>query len=382
MIVVTMSSDTMLAGTKFPRNFKSVIVNLDEILPEFDHIALLTQDSKDFTHYFDGITHVPCVYSRSRCLTWILSRIIYARWIYFLSCSFLWMLKHRTKIRLLISINVDSSAPFFSMLFRVPCIVYYHYDTAFQVKYINRRPIIGSFLSVVERFAFRNATVVWVTSPSLIAKAKMLGSKRVELVPNWVDIKEIEAIQALKEKLTGSRILFAGRLHLVKQVDLLLKAFHLIHERDLDAELYIMGDGEERQNLVTLTNDLGLSDNVHFMGYASQRTVFRMMQLSDVFVLPSKMEGNPRVLIEAMLNRLPIVATNVPGIKDMIQHMKTGCLVASQKPEDLAYSIIYMLQNKQNARNMANRAYIFAEQNFSKENVLKKIRDELRLLLS
>jgi glycosyltransferase involved in cell wall biosynthesis len=214
-----------------------------------------------------------------------------------------------------------------------------------------------------------------------MAKVKTLGAKRVKIIPNWVDIKEIEGIQVLKKRSAGFRILFVGRLHRVKQVGLLIRAFHLIHERDSSTELYVLGNGEQRQNLITLANDLGLSDSVHFMGTVDQRTVFRMMKLSDVLVLPSKVEGNPRVLIEAMVNKVPIVATNVPGIKDMIQHMKTGYLIYNQKPEDLAHSIEYVLRNKQDSANMVKRAYAFAEQNFSKENVLKKIRDELALLL-
>jgi len=382
MIVITTSLDTMLNRAKFLRNIQNAIGNLDEILTEFDQVALLTQDTKDFTHCFDGITHVPCVSSRSKRVTWILSKITYARWIYFLSSSFLWMLKHRTKIRLLISINVDSSAPLFSMLFRVPCIVYYKYNTAFQVRYINKRFVIGLFLPIIERFAFRNAAVVWVTSFNLIAKVRLLGAKRVKLIPNWVDIKEIEAIQALRKRSAGFCVLFVGRLHRVKQVDLLIRAFRLIHEKDSKTNLYILGDGEERGTLVKLTSDLGLSDSVHFRGYVDQTTVLKMMKLSDVLVLPSRVEGNPRVLIEAMVNRLPVVATNVPGIGDMIRHMKTGYLIDSQEPENLAYAIEYVMRNKRESASMAERACAFADKNFSKENVSQKIRDELKSLLS
>ena len=377
-----MSLDTMLAHAGFLRNLKNVTGNLDEILTEFDAVALLTQDTKDFTQYFDGITHVPCVSSRSKRVTWILSRIVYARWIYFFWSSFLWMLKHRTEIRLLISINVDSPAPLFSILFGIPSVVYYHYNTAFQVRYVNKRPIVGSFLLAVERFAFRAATKVWITSPSLMAEVRSLGARKVKLIPNWVDVKEIEGIKATIRRSSGPVILFVGRLHRVKQVDLLIQAFHLIHERSSNANLYILGDGDQRQTLVKSANDLGLSDSIHFDGYVDQMTVFKMMKLSDVLVLPSKVEGNPRVLIEAMVNRVPIVATNVPGIKDMVQHMKTGYLIDNQDPEELAQAIEYVLRNKQESANMARHAYTFVCQNFSKENVTQKIRDEVRSLLS
>lgn len=382
MIVLTMSLDTMLTRARFHRNLKNVIGNLDEILTEFDHVALLTQDTKDLTNYFDGITHVPCAFSRSKHVTWILSRLTYIRWVYFFFFSFFWMLNHHAEIKLLISINVDSPAPLFSILFRIPCVVYYHYNTAFQVRYVNKRPVVGSFLLAVERFAFRNATEVWITSPSLMAETKSLGARKVELIPNWVDAKEIEGIKATKGRSAGPSILFVGRLHRVKQVDLLIRAFYLIHERNSNANLYILGEGDQRPTLAKLANDLGLSDSIHFNGYVDQMTAFKMMNLSDVLVLPSKVEGNPRVLIEAMVNRIPIVATNVPGIRDMVQHMKTGYLIDNQEPEELAQAIEYVVRNKQESANMTRRAYAFAAQNFSKENVTKKIRDEVRSLLS
>lgn len=381
MIVITLSLDSMLAHVEIRARLKDEVLKVNKVFTEFDNVVLLTQDTVNFTDYLGGIEHVPCASSRSKRAERILSRFAYLRWICFFFNGFFWMLKHRRKIKLLVSINIDSPAPLFSLLFGIPCVVHYHYDTAFQVRYINRRPIIGTLLLVLERFAFRRASAVWITSPSLMAKVKTLGAKRVKIIPNWVDIKEIEGIQVLKKRSAGFRILFVGRLHRVKQVGLLIRAFHLIHERDSSTELYVLGNGEQRQNLITLANDLGLSDSVHFMGTVDQRTVFRMMKLSDVLVLPSKVEGNPRVLIEAMVNKVPIVATNVPGIKDMIQHMKTGYLIYNQKPEDLAHSIEYVLRNKQDSANMVKRAYAFAEQNFSKENVLKKIRDELALLL-
>ena len=382
MIVITLSLDSMLARLKIHGDLKDRVWREIEGFTEFDHVVLLTQDTVNFTDYLGGIEHVPCALSRSKHVEWIFSRFTYLRWIYFFFYSFFWMLKHHKKIKLLVSINVDSPAPLFSLLFGIPYVAYYHYDTAFQVRYINRRSIVGTLLLVLERFAFRRSNAVWITSPSLMAKVRLPGAKRVRIIPNWVDIKEIEGIQVSKKRRVGFRVLFVGRLHRVKQVDLLIRAFHLIHERNSNTNLYVLGDGEQRQSLIKLTNDLGLSDSVHFMGYVDQRTVFEMMKLSDVFVLPSKVEGNPRVLIEAMVNKVPIVTTNVPGIKDMVQHMKTGYLIDNQQPEELAYAIEYILKNKQESANMVKRAYAFANQNFSKEIVLQKIRDELGLLLS
>jgi len=380
MIVVVLSLDSVLSSTQIPQQLKRE-GNIEDLLKNFDHVALLTQDTKNFTDYLDGIEHVPCAPSKSERIHRVLSRLAYLRWAYFYIYSSLWILKHRGKIRLIVSIGVDSPAPLLSLLFGIRCVVYYHYDVAFQVSNINRRHVIGTLLLLLERFAFRRADTVWITSPSLMSKVKMSAAKRIRIIPNWVDIQKIGSAQSSEERRAGFRVLFVGRLHQVKQVDLLIQAFQLVHARIPSTSLYILGNGEQRQSLVKLTNNLGLSASVHFEGQVDQKTVFTMMKKSDVLVLPSKVEGNPRVLIEAMANRVPIVATNVPGIKEMIQHKKTGYLIDNQKPKDLAYSIEYVLRNKQDSTNMVKSAYAFAEQNFSKENVLKKIRGELELLL-
>jgi glycosyltransferase involved in cell wall biosynthesis len=381
MIVITLSLDSMLAPVKTQGNLKEMVWGVNEIFTEFDRVMLLTQDVEIFTDPSTGIEHVPCAFSRSNIMRKILLRFTYLRWIYFYFYSCFWMLRHRKEISLLVSINVDSPAVLFSMLFGFPYVVYYHYDTAYQVRHVNRSFLVGALLLVIERIAFRKASTVWVTSPNLMPKAKSFGAKKVRVIPNWVDFNEVEGIRVPKKRSTGSRILFAGRLHRVKQVDLLIRAFHLIHETDSNANLYILGDGQQQQNLVKLAKDLGLSNSIHFMGFVSLRTVFKNMRQSDVLVLPSKMEGNPRVLIQAMVHKLPIVATNVPGIREMIQHMKTGYLIDKQQPEELAHAIEYVLKNKEDSTNMAERAYVYAQQNFSKQNVSQKIRDEVGLLL-
>lgn len=380
MIVITQSLDTSLAREKIKGGFTEKVERY-EFFAEFDYVALLTQDSQNFTNSLSGIVHVPCA-SQSKHLRWILSRFAYLRWFYFFLHSFLWLIKHRRMIDLLISDNMDSPAPFiFSVLFRVPYVIHYRYDVGYQIKEINRRPVIGMVLLALERFAFKRVRALWVTSPHLASMAKAFGRReRITIIPNWVDFAEIAGNRIDKvpeERSIGPRILFVGRLHRVKQVDLLIRAFLHLHEVDPSIHLYILGDGEERQQVCTLTNSLGLSGNVHFLGFVDRRTVFEMMKQSDVLVLPSKVEGNPRVLIEAMMCETPIVATNAPGIRDIVQHMKSGYLVDHTQPKELAQAIEYILRNKHASANMVKCAHTFVKQNFSKESVLERIRSEV-----
>jgi len=380
MIVVTLSLDSKIEAAR-PGIF-DIYRKKYEPFKKFDRVFLLTQDTVNFTDHLSGIIHVPCAFSKSNHLRWILSRFTYLRWLYFFLYSLLWLIKHRRRIDLLISGNVDSPAPvIFSMLFGVPYVIHYHYDVAFQVREINKRPMIGRLLVGLERFGLRRANCVWVTAPSLIAKVKAFGAQRVVVIPNWYEIQDDQVVTVAKSRATGSCILFVGRLHPVKQVDVLLRALHQIKETNPNVKMCILGNGEERQNLTALTNKLGLSENVHFLGFVDQKTVFEMMKQSDVLVLPSKIEGNPRVLIEAMINKVPIVASNVPGIRDIVEHGKTGYLVDQTVPTELARGIEYVLKNKEHAVCMVERAYTFAKKNFSKQYVCQKIFRELEIIV-
>jgi glycosyltransferase involved in cell wall biosynthesis len=382
MIVLTMSLDSMLSQVRYRSTFKNVVGGIDSVLSEFDQVVLLTQDSKDFTKNLDRMIHVPCAVSRSRYLTNIISRIAPARWAFFFFSSLIWMFRNRSEISLLVSINVDSPAVLFSKMFGVPCIVYYHYNLAYQVNEINKRHIVGSLLPAIERFAFRNATSVWVTSQSLKQKVKLLGASNIALIPNWVDLACIDQIIVPPKAIDEFRVLFVGRLHPVKQVDLLLKAFRLIRDRHHDAFLFILGEGEQHEALKDLTVKLNLTNSVFFKGNVNHEKVIEMMKLSDVLVLTSKDEGNPRVIIEAMACKVPVVGTDVPGIRDMIVDQSTGYLAKSFKPEDIAQSIEIVIKNRNAANKVADKAYEFISENFSKEIVTETIRKEISAAIS
>jgi len=386
VIVIVQSLDVSLAGEMIKGSLEETRRRYD-LFTEFDNVVLLTQDGQDFSQAFAKVIHVPCTFSKHNIIRRVISRSSYFSWFYFFLSSLYWLIRHYKNIRVLISENIDSPAPLIvSILFKIPYVIYYRYDVGSQVKWINKRSIIGTVILGEERFALKRVKGLWVTSPHLASIIKNYGRrKRITVIPNWMTITEIADNQAdefSEEQTIKPSILFVGRLHPVKRVDLLIKAFYLLRKEDRNLDLYLLGEGEEQQNVKELVHSLGLTDSVHLLGFVDRPTVLKMMKESDVFVLCSKIEGNPRVLIEAMMCKIPIVATNVPGINDIIQHEKTGYLVSNPKPIELADAIEYVLKNKRLALTMVNRAYTFAKKNFSKETAAKKIHQELASLLA
>jgi glycosyltransferase involved in cell wall biosynthesis len=131
----------------------------------------------------------------------------------------------------------------------------------------------------------------------------------------------------------GQRVLFVGRLDAVKGGPLLLEAFAAARGIHPDATLDIVGDGVERTRLEGRARDLGLDGAVTFHGYLSQEAVARRMEAADMLVLPSFAEGVPVVLMEAMASRIPVIASRVAGVAELVEDGVSGFVVP---PADLA----------------------------------------------
>ncbi|HZK81911.1 MAG TPA: glycosyltransferase family 4 protein, partial [Humisphaera sp.] len=125
----------------------------------------------------------------------------------------------------------------------------------------------------------------------------------------------------------GSRLLFVGRLAAVKGLPMLLEAVAQLKKTRPDIQLTVAGDGPDRQRLTTQANDLGLSQNVNFLGYQSQQQVRDLLGQTDVFVMASFAEGVPVVLMEAMAANVPVVATRVAGVAELVEEGVSGYLV-------------------------------------------------------
>jgi glycosyltransferase involved in cell wall biosynthesis len=377
LIVIVGSLDSTFERAQFQGNLPAIVQDY-KLFEEFDDVTLLTQDVKDFTSSLSGMKHVPCNQSKFKVKTILTSKISLFRWLNVYVNSFLWLLKNRSQISGVISENVDSPTPvIFSSLFKIPYFVRYNYDVATQIKEVNKRVFEGILLLVFEKFAFKRAYSVWVMAPHLKEKAVRLGAKKTRFIPNWIGISE-KQVKPIQPPETDAKILFVGRLHPVKRVPLLIQAFNLLHKDLPSATLTLVGDGVERVIVEELVKKNDLSSNVKLMGFQNHDDVLEIMRQSDLIVLPSRMEGNPRVLVEAMMVGLPVVATNVMGIKDMIKHEVTGYLVKEQTPEGLCAGIRYVLSNKDFAIKIAVGGRQFALSEFSKAQVLNKVGADIR----
>jgi glycosyltransferase involved in cell wall biosynthesis len=372
LLVIVGSLDSTLNRAQFQGNLSAIVQDY-KLFESFDSVTLLTQDTVDFSMYLSGIKHVPCSQSKSKVKTMIISKFSLFRWFNVYVNSFLWLLKRRSQITTVISENVDSPIPLiFSSLFKIPYFIRYNYDVSTQIKEVNKRFFEGLMLLVFEKIAFKRASSVWVMAPHLKEKAECLGAKKTRFIPNWISVKDnqVKKVQLPKE---NAKIIFVGRLHPVKRVPLLVEAFTLLLKDFPSATLTLVGDGTEREHIEEIVKKNYLSEKVNLIGFKNHDEVLEIMRDADLIVLPSRMEGNPRVLVEAMMIGLPVVATNVIGIKDMIKNQETGYLVKEATPEALREGMRYVLNNKDFSSKIAAAGRQFALSEFSKEQVLNKV---------
>jgi len=180
----------------------------------------------------------------------------------------------------------------------------------------------------------------------------------VSIIPNGVDLSTIRQAQAER---VDKRIVSIARLSPEKGVDVLIRAFAMVHGAWPEAELHLIGDGSERQNLERLVEELGCKERVVFHGKLARPDAMRVLKTGYLFALMSHGEGQGIVLLEAGAANVPSVATRVGGIPEMIEEGKTGFLVDDNDAKTAAERIIRLLQDPALCERMGAAARTFAD---------------------
>ncbi len=161
-------------------------------------------------------------------------------------------------------------------------------------------------------------------------------------------------------------VMFLGRIHWIKGIDLLAEAFALLAQRRADATLVIVGpDDGYRGNLEALIDQLGIRDRVLFTGFQSGRDKLEALVDADVVVQTSRYEQGAWAPIEAVLCGTPIIVSDNSGAGEDVRRMDAGYLVKFGDPEDLRGRIEQVLTHPEEGRAKAQAAKRYVEENLS-----------------
>ena len=191
---------------------------------------------------------------------------------------------------------------------------------------------------------------------------------RIQLIPNGVDIlRYAPRSHHTSADERSQTVVCVSRLCYQKGIDVLLQAWYLVQEQSPRARLIIVGDGPLRSQLECMTEALGLANSVEFTGMQSD--VAAQLHRSEVAVLPSRWEGMPNAVLEAMACGLPCIATRVSGSEDIIQNGINGLLVEPENSQSLARALLFLLQDPGLIHTYGQAARATVEQHYSLEQI-------------
>lgn len=174
-------------------------------------------------------------------------------------------------------------------------------------------------------------------------------------------------------------ITFSGRLVPLKRVDVLLEAVQGVLKTRKDIQLLILGHGELKESLHRMASDFGIGAFVSFKNSVSN--ILDYLQITDIFVFPSEKEGMPNSLLEAMACRLPVIATRIGGVVDIVRDGENGLIVTPGNAEELKEAILMLLENTSLAEKIAENAYRDIKENYYIDSVADKYVELYRRVL-
>lgn len=197
----------------------------------------------------------------------------------------------------------------------------------------------------------------------------LLGDKKIVTVHNGVDVP----VDISFPKKDHFSITFIGRLVLPKNPFILIDALDILKRGgDKMPHLHIVGNGKQFSDLEKMTRDLSLGEYVTFEGECDKLKVRSILRETSLFVLPTKWEGFPITILEAMAEGCAVLASDVGGIKEAVKSEVGVLLPRCANAEVWANNIKKILMNKESLDRMQQSAYMSAKNNFSKGMMIEK----------
>ena len=238
--------------------------------------------------------------------------------------------------------------------------------------------ILRTLISITLRFIDR---LIAVSTPmkNIAVRLGMSDAKGVVIPgPVGIDFSEycikpdIEKTINHKPLCIEKKLIYVGNMTPPKRVDTILKAVAKLSRSFDNFKLILAGEGELRSDLESLASDLGLGQKVCFMGALPHRQVLELLSEADLFVHCSENEGLPVAIMEAMASGLPVVASSVGGIPELVHENETGFVVHYDDSDAYADRILSILQDSEMLSSFGKKGRSFAESTLDREKIISE----------
>jgi len=267
--------------------------------------------------------------------------------------------------------RIQMGAPglLFKKIYKKPYIVWCHGDDIY---------FPWKFKKIISRLVLNSAGAVIALTNDMRDRLGKSFKRNIFILPNGISPEKFKGFskQAIRDKFKirpdEKIIIFVGGLKSIKGVRYLIEAFKIINQKIPETRLFLVGDGSERHNLEDIVKKNRLQEKVNFLGKIINEKVSEYMAASDIFVLPSLFETFGIVNLEAMASGLPVVATRVYGIPEVIKDGENGFLVDPKSPEQLAEKILFLFKNDELREKISENNKEKAKK-YSWENIVAKL---------
>lgn len=241
---------------------------------------------------------------------------------------------------------------------------------------------------VLRNFCDRAITVSEKTRLHYIQHGKLQPDKVLTMY-NGIDLSGFQSIdqEVINQKRQNLRlpdckkiITTVAVLREQKGLQYMLAALPVILEQQPDSHYLIVGDGHYGDTLKAIVHERGLEEHVTFAGHHTD--VSDLLALSDLFVLPTLGDALPTVLMEALAAGKPIVACEVGGVPEIVQHEVNGLLVPPENPAQLAHACLRLLQDDEFAQKMVANGLQIVKQRFDVDKQVQNLTELYQNLLA
>jgi glycosyltransferase involved in cell wall biosynthesis len=221
------------------------------------------------------------------------------------------------------------------------------------------------------RFLFSRPHVMIVVLSSFMKtylQTRHFSTAHMQFIPNGVDVARFSPAPAdVAPSVRAQSVVCVAKLCYRKGTDVLLQAWRYVQKEFPDARLRLVGKGPIHDQLQRMVQELGIEQTVEFVGLQSDVSPY--LRNASIAVLPSRIEGMPNALLEAMACGLACVATRVSGSEDIIQSGVNGLLVDSENYEAMAQALLALLRDPELAAHYGQVAHQHIEQYYAQERI-------------
>ena len=230
----------------------------------------------------------------------------------------------------------------------------------------------------IQGWVLRRASIV--TTPSAYLSEEIIKAYRVPRARAIVNYNASENSEILPfdAQRVPHQLVTTARLVIWKGIDGIIRAVALLKKKIPDVMLMVAGDGPELENLKTLANQLGVSENVVFKGNVSRAETWQLRKKSSVYVLNSTYEGLPHVVLTSFAAGIPVVSTDISGTNEAVYHEDTGLLVKPGDDRGLADAIARLFADRALAEKLVQNGTKLLKTKFSWEAHLEKLDEILK----